>query len=61
MKTTLLYSLMLAAMLPAKATEFQIESIALPGGISIFATLTTDGTIGPPTAANFTAWNVTGR
>ena len=25
MKTTLLYSLMLAAMLPAKATEFQIE------------------------------------
>jgi len=61
MKTTLLYSLMLAAMLPAKATEFQIESIALPGGISIFGTLTTDGTIGPLTAANFTAWNVTVR
>ena len=27
MKTTLLYSLLLAAMMPAEATEFQIEPI----------------------------------
>jgi hypothetical protein len=52
---------LLAAPLMAHATDFQIAPIQMVNGVTIFGTLSTDGTLGPLTPANITAWRVTVR
>ncbi|HEX5685139.1 MAG TPA: hypothetical protein VFY73_14045 [Ideonella sp.] len=46
---------------PAVATDFQLAGVMLPGGVTIFGTVSTDGSVGPLTAANITGWKVTVR
>lgn len=58
---TLMGPLLLGAALAAQATDFQLTPVQLPGGVSIFGTISTDGTLGPLTAANLSAWSITVR
>lgn len=53
--------LVCAAMGPARATDFTLYPVTLPGGISIFGSLSTDGSIGPLGPAQLTGWNITVR
>ena len=53
--------LSLALMLGAQAvqaTDFHLAPVRLPGGVTVFGTLTTDGTTGPLTAAQIVGWRV---
>lgn len=45
----------------ASAANFQITPISLPSGTKISGTIQTDGSTGPLSAANFTAWSITVR
>ncbi|MFO1340409.1 MAG: hypothetical protein U1F53_19675 [Burkholderiaceae bacterium] len=54
----LLLSLAAAA---AQATDFQLAPVKLPGGVTVFGTVSTDGSVGALTPANLTAWRVTVR
>jgi hypothetical protein len=45
----------------ASAANFQITPISLPSGTKITGTIQTDGSTGPLSAANFTAWSITVR
>ena len=53
-----LVALLCAACAPAAATDFNIVSLPLGGGLSLSGTFSTDGTIGVLQPANFTAWHV---
>ncbi len=44
-----------------QAADFTLAPVQLPGGVAIFGTVTTDGTVGPLTPANLTGWRVTVR
>lgn len=57
----LLPACLLMAAVPARATDFQLTPVQLPGGFSLTGTVSTDGSIGPLTAANLTGWRVTVR
>ncbi|WP_374564853.1 hypothetical protein [Ideonella sp.] len=46
---------------PAWATDFQLAPVKLPGGVTIFGTLSTDGTVGPLAPGHITGWRVTVR
>ncbi|MBQ0929260.1 hypothetical protein [Ideonella alba] len=59
--TALLGTAMALACGLASATVFQLAPVKLPGGITVSGTVTTDGTIGPLTAANLTDWSVSVR
>lgn len=50
-----------AAAAAAQATDFQLQPVKLPGGVTVFGTVTTDGTLGPLTPANLVGWRVTVR
>lgn len=56
-----LVSLVLLGAAAAQATDFQLAPVKLPGGVTIFGTVSTDGTIGPLVPANLTGWRVTVR
>jgi hypothetical protein len=58
--TSLALMLLLEAA-PAQATDFQLAPVQLPGGVSVFGTVSTDGTTGPLTPANLIGWRVTVR
>jgi hypothetical protein len=45
----------------AQAADFQLKPVKLPGGVTIFGTVTTDGTLGPLAPANILGWRVTVR
>lgn len=61
MKTTALFLLLSLAGATAQATDFQLTPVKLPGGITVFGTVSTDGTVGTLTPANLVAWTVTVR
>lgn len=42
----------------ASAAVFQLAPVKLPGGTTLSGTVTTDGTLGPLTAAHLTDWDV---
>lgn len=50
-----------AALQMAWATDFAIQPVRLPGGTTIFGTVTTDGTLGPLGPEQLTRWQVTVR
>lgn len=60
MKTLPLIVMTLAAA-PALATDFQLTPVKLPGGVTLFGTVSTDGTVGTLQPSNIVAWNVTVR
>lgn len=45
----------------SSAADFQLAPVRLPGGVTMFGTVTTDGTVGPLVPANLTGWRVTVR
>jgi hypothetical protein len=45
----------------ARAADFQLTPIKLPGGVTVFGTVATDGTTGPLSPANLVGWRVTVR
>lgn len=49
------------AVVSTQAAEFQITPIKLPGGTVIGGRISTDGTLGPLSPANLTAWQVVVR
>ncbi|MGM9490303.1 hypothetical protein [Ideonella sp. YS5] len=53
--------LLLLGATAGQATEFQLAPVQLPGGVSVFGTVSTDGTTGPLSPANLTGWRVTVR
>lgn len=61
MKTTALFLLLSLAGATAQATDFQLAPVKLPGGVTVFGTVSTDGTVGTLTPANLVAWSVTVR
>jgi hypothetical protein len=45
----------------AQSTDFRLAPVKLPGGATVFGTVTTDGSIGPLSPANLVGWRVTVR
>lgn len=45
----------------ARSADFQLTPVKLPGGVTVFGTVATDGTVGPLTPANLVGWRVTVR
>lgn len=45
----------------ARAADFTIQPVRLPGGTTIFGSVSTDGTLGPLSAEHLTGWQVTVR
>jgi hypothetical protein len=52
---------LLLAATAAHATDFQLAPVKLPGGVTVFGTVSTDGTVGALTPANLVAWRLTVR
>jgi len=57
-QTALLGTVLWLAASAASATVFTLTPVKLPDGTTLLGTVTTDGTLGPLTAANVTDWDV---